>query len=99
MSPKPRTGDCELSQSGLADPAPASPFIFMLHIEHMEEFYFSDGILDERKLREIKDAIPGCDFGFTGLKTQRGVQYKLVFSGDSIPSLGQAALRKYGMHK
>jgi len=33
--------------------SPASPFIFIRHIERMQEFYFSGKKLDERELSDI----------------------------------------------
>ena len=71
----------------------------MRHREHMQEFYFSDKKLGELELSEIKNAIPGGEFGFTGLETGKGFQYSLIFSGDFIPLRGLLALDKYRLHK
>ena len=65
----------------------------------MEEFFYSDERLDENELIEIKAALPGCDFGFTGLESRKGVEYKLTVEGHFVSLKILLALDKYGLHR
>jgi hypothetical protein len=65
----------------------------------MREFYKSPKHLDETQLKEIKGAIPGCSFGYTGVRTEKGFEYSLTFPGDALPTECQQVLKKFRLRK